>query len=194
MEGNFSLEPIKELRNYQTIAYEMLFKSNIPNKVLFSKSNPYLEHYVLHQIINIINEKKYNENKLYNVNISAPTIISYFDHIERLPENFFYDVNSNGNLSNEDIIKKLKQIRHRVFLDGYGIGNGNLETVKKIEPKGVKFDRVMLSTNDEIISQHLKQVSGYTELVVFKMLSNITELERVKSIGFNFAQGYVFPQ
>ncbi len=188
----FRTEPVKELKIYETVAHEVLFQSNVPNRILFSRENPELEHFILHKAIEFIQAGFFDKNTMYMLNISASVVERYCDHLSRLPENFFFDVGTKSNFSNEHIISKLREIRDRIFVDGYGISNGNRHTVKKIEPYGVKFDPIMLQTTDIILQRHLKEVSQYSEMVVFKMISNIDELERIKSLGFTYAQGYVF--
>ena len=45
----FRTEPVKELKIYETVAHEVLFQSNVPNRILFSRENPELEHFILHK-------------------------------------------------------------------------------------------------------------------------------------------------
>jgi hypothetical protein len=188
IEG-FRLEPIKQVQTYETVAYDMLFQSDVPNHILFYRENPELDCYILNRVSEI--KERIPDDKMCILNISMAAVEKYFGFLLGLPDNFYFDVCSSCFLSNDENLKKLRALRHKIFIDGYGIGNGNLETIKRIEPRGVKFDRVMLQYSDADIRRHHDNVLNHTDMVIAKKIENMGELDRVRGI-FQYVHGYVF--
>jgi EAL domain-containing protein (putative c-di-GMP-specific phosphodiesterase class I) len=190
----FKTEKIINLQDYGLTATDLLFQSNIPNSVLFNNEETHVqvEHYILHRVDEMLEKELLSPDKMYILNISVHLFMheSYYKHLLRLPDNIKFDINAFDQLSNQHVLNKLVGFKDRIILDGFGKGNANHKTLEFLQPSGVKFDRIMLSSNDETIYDCLIKANNISELVVFTKIESFAELERVKNIGFVNGHGY----
>jgi len=192
----FKTEQIVNLQTYDLTATDLLFRSNIPNSVLFNDKETQIEveHYILHQVDELLETGKLNPDKIYILNISVHLFMHdiYYNHLKRLPGHILFDIDAFDHLSNQEVLARLRMFKDRILLDGFGKGNANYKTLEFLEPRGVKFDRTMLSSNSKTISQCFKRVCSISELVIFTKIETFEELERVKDIGFEHGHGHYF--
>lgn len=193
----FKTEQIINLNTYELTATDLLFHSNIPNSILFNdkETQVEVEHYILHQIDELIAANQLNRDKTYILNISVHLFFMhdiYYNHLKRLPDYILFDIDAFDHLSNQQVLDRLKMFNGRIILDGFGKGNANYKTLEFLKPRGVKFDRIMLLSNNETILQCFERASSLSKLVIFTKIETFEELERVKNIGFEHGHGYYF--
>lgn len=197
MKTGLKFEPIVDLRTDEVLGYEVLFKSDVPNNILFAAANTEMDHYVLHMLDAYQQTAEYrkimieNPNTFFTLNINIESVIKYVKHIDRLESNICLDISSKSFLSNPNI--ELILIRHakRLFLDDFLAGNATHEVLQLIRPRGVKFYSGLLNRKDEDILEEVKFAQPYCDYVIFKKIENLDMLDRIKYFG-DFAQGYVF--
>ena len=97
-----------------------------------------------------------------------------------------------------DVLAKLRQSGLKIALDDVGNGVSSLETLLLVRPEVVKIDRAMVF---DISKKQVKRTSLYTLIemvsswgaeVVAEGVESVEDLEVLRELGIDYAQGYLF--
>lgn len=190
------LEVIKDLKTYDSVGYDVLLDLGIPNHLIFNSYcsiNHDLDAFILDNAEASLSEN-YQSDKFYILRVSLGLLVSSPKYLSLLPQNFYFDINSNCFLSSEDFTTSLYNIRERIFIDGLWVSDSSFSVLEKIRPYGIKIDRSILDNRDEDINRYTKRLQKDVgaEMIIFKRVETTSELDRLKSLGAEYAHGYVF--
>ncbi|MGA1847265.1 EAL domain-containing protein [Deferribacter abyssi] len=187
----FKVEPVVNIISNEVIGYEILFNGSIPNDVLFKEPSVYIDLFIFDKIKEFFLDKCSKLEKKIFININIQTLCSDRELFLKIPENVYFEVIENGRKFNfyENCLSNEKD---KIVIDDFGTGNANIDTIIKLKPYGVKLDRVLLTFSDVFLINLLAELNKHCQIVIFEKIETQEELERIKSLGFQFAQGYIF--
>ena len=184
----FVLQPIYYIKSGKPLFYEVLYRGAIPNNVLFYKTNEALDMYLFNKAMNYIDSL--DKSNLYTVNISSSSLVKYTDRIQNFLKNKsnvyiellekdldFYDFIDSG-------------LNRKVMLDDFGSAYSNFDRVIKFKPFAIKFDRVMLQFNIQLLSSLREEFEQKGIVCVFEKIENEEEYKKANEAGFVFMQGF----
>lgn len=187
----FRMEVIMDIASCQPIGYEILYRGNIPNDVLFKKENAELDIYLLNKACKLFNLNT-NRKEFFTINIGTEAFIEIQDLFCKQPYcNCYFEMVEYG-LNKSNYFSILEKHSSKIIVDDFGVGNANFDLVFRIKPYGIKLDRVFLQCSDNFLKYLLKELQANTQVVIFEKIETIAELRRIEQIGFRYAQGYVF--
>ncbi|KAA0257532.1 EAL domain-containing protein [Deferribacter autotrophicus] len=187
----FKVEPIVNIISNEVIGYEILFNGSIPNDVLFKEPSVYIDLFIFDKIKQFFFDKFSKIKKKIFININIETLCANSNLFSELPGNVYFEVIENGRKFNfyENCLCNEKD---KIIIDDFGTGNANIDTIIRLKPFGVKLDRIILNFSDTFLINLLSELNKHCQIVIFEKIETQEELERIKSLGFQFAQGYIF--
>lgn len=199
MKTGLRLEPIYDVINDSIVGYEVLCHSDIPNRLLFARPNPLLEHHVLHMMDQFMESHdylklmQYDDSIFFTMNISIEAIITYIKHIDRLPKHICFDLDGKSMLSLPKVEETISVHHERIYLDDYLTGNANLQYVKMMRPRGVKFDPSIFNSPVSVIKTLYRESAEICKHAIYKKIENLSMLDMIRDNDLGqYAQGYVF--
>ncbi len=214
-------QPIVKMQDSTIFGYEMLARGVKPNgslmypDELFSKSkrNDFdfrLDRLCRESALKTAATKKVNQKvfinfiptAIYDPEFCLNSTVKWANQLEFDPSNIVFEVVETEQVKNQTHLKNiLEYYRDKGFqiaLDDIGEGYSSLNLLIELRPDIIKVDRKIISNIDK---DSLKQ-SVYKALynlakengilVLAEGVETAFELEMVKSIGVDFAQGYYF--
>ena len=173
-----------------------------------------LTDWVIEKSISDIKEYEYKENELdinVAINISArnfqdPNFVdNLFKHIDSYnlnPNKFAIEITETDlMIEMESNIDKLYRLRSRgvqIYLDDFGKGYSSLKYLKKLPIDYIKIDKFFIedvekeATKQDIVLSIIKLSHALDIEVVAEGVEKESQLEYLKSIDCDYAQGYYF--
>lgn len=214
-------QPIIDIETNEIFAYEALARGVLPNAdlmypdILFSKSERNDTNFVLDRIcretalkttaVKKIDAKvfiNFIPTSIYDPEFCLASTVKWAKQLEFDPKNIVFEVVETQNVKDKEHLKTILNYYRKegflIALDDVGEGYSSLNMIIDIKPDIIKVDRNII----ENIDQDTMKQSIYKALRTICIDNNIKilaegvetpyELEMVKSIGVDYAQGYYF--
>lgn len=205
-----SFQPIISLSKEEVVGYEVFSKfiSENFNDMCVEEAIKMLEDIDLIYILDFIileKIKKYlsEGNLTLCVNISPKTItrVDFLEKIEDLEEgikNLQIEITERGKINYTDLvykILKLKKMGVKIIMDDFPIGSSNLENLLITTIDGVKIDKNFIKylqdpKGREIYKSMVKLLKTNGNEITVEGIENESDLNFIKEMGVDFAQGY----
>lgn len=171
-----------------------------------------LDFYVLEQTYKLINS--WMEQGIEPIPISINqsrvhiTYDNYFNRLEKLTnkyqipkelieleitERVFYDADNAA-----EFINKLSAMEYRVSMDDFGFGYSSFNLLNKIDLATIKLDKCFISedadeTRSKVILSKVIEMADILDMgIICEGVETVTQEDLLKSVGCNFAQGYLY--
>lgn len=214
-------QPIVDLRKNKIFAYECLTRGVLPNgklmypNELFEKSNRNDTNFRLDKLcresalktaaVKKINAKvfiNFIPTAIYDPKFCLQSTVKWAKQLELDPKNIVFEVVETENVEDKVHLKQIlnyyRQQGFKIALDDVGEGYSSLNMIIDIKPDIIKVDRNII---DGIDKDELKQ-SVYKALqslcidndieILAEGIETQEELDTVKKLGVDYAQGYFF--
>lgn len=215
---NMFYQPIISLGDEKAEYYEALLriKNNneiIPPGTIFQliearKLDYELDRVIFQQIVRDLKQGIIPVNKGVSVNVSGPSIINphiieqlsifvpFLIHYKIVLEITETTLITNIDHATENI-NKLKKLGFLIALDDFGSGYSSIRYLSTMPVDIVKFDITLIRQLEDdkqfsIISHLAKMIRETGHLLVAEGIETEQLKEKIKQLGFNYAQGYIY--
>ena len=186
---NFKIQPIYYVKSKNPIFYEILYKDdNIPNNILFHKSNDLLDIFLFNKALEYI--KKENKEFLYTINLSTSALmknVNYLNNILINNKNIYIEL-LEKDIDNYEYIDS--GFNKKVILDDFGTINSNFDRIIHFKPFAIKFDRVMFQFSNKVLLALREEFENRNITCIFEKIENEEEYKKAYETGFYFMQGF----
>ena len=214
-------QPIVDMKTNKIFAYEALTRGVLPNgdlmypDILFKKSQRNDTNFVLDRMcretalkttaVKKIDAKvfiNFIPTSIYDPEFCLASTVKWAKQLEFDPKNIVFEVVETQNVKDKEHLKTILNYYRKegflIALDDVGEGYSSLNMIIDIKPDIIKVDRNIIENID---TDTMKQ-SIYKALRTICVDNNIKilaegvetpyELEKIKEIGVDYAQGYYF--
>jgi len=183
MKGKLELQPIFEIKkSWSRIwGYEVLYRGEIPNDLLFKVSNPAFEIELFKKELEATKEF----DSILTFNLSLSTVINFSDEIEKFlkkRENIMLEITEIPYDVNFISISSL--IKDRLIIDDFLKKGSGIDRLIELKPFAIKVEKEFVSI------LNLNELKS-NFLVIIERVENLQEIEDLNGKA-DFFQGYVF--
>jgi diguanylate cyclase (GGDEF)-like protein len=211
-------QPIINLNNGHPEYYEALLRIKNDNKIILPnkvfqltearKLDYELDTAIFKQIASDLNRGIIPLNSGVSINVSGPSIINpkivdqlaifipFLEHYKIILEITETSLITNINHATENITQ-LKESGFLIALDDFGSGYSSISYLSSMPVDIVKFDITLIKQLEDekqcsIISHLAKMIMETDHLLVAEGIETEEIKEKIKHLGFNYAQGYFY--
>lgn len=193
----FTAEPIKNLKNKTTYAYELLYRGTDLNKeLLFQTISEELDFEIFKKAILWLKNNQ-NDHYLYFVNIKPNTLakkaFEIIKMIHNLPCQVVIEIREDQiNKENEKI---LAEIRKDIFisLDDFGAKSSNFDRMLDLTPEFIKIDiQLFKKTNKSsllLLTESIRKAINTT--IIAEKIETLEDYSLALNSGIKLGQGYL---
>jgi EAL domain-containing protein (putative c-di-GMP-specific phosphodiesterase class I) len=216
---NMYFQPIVDINNgYEAIHFEMLSRfldgSSTLEWVMFGEDigmAPDFDMAVLDRVINYLKYKSSGRRSRFAINISGQSIQNdqFFEKLQEklasykeVSERLIFEITESSQIENLQKVGHnidiLREQGHKVCLDDFGAGSASFQYLQALRVDYLKIDgqytkRILTSDRDAAMVKSL--ISMCKDLgikVIAEMVEEEEQLYRLRHIGAEYAQGYLF--
>lgn len=166
---------------------------------------------VLERVINYVKYKSSGRSSRFAVNISGQSIQNeqFFEKMmeklnstPNLNKRLLFEITESSHIAELDkvgsYLKKLKDEGYETCLDDFGAGSASFQYLQALHVEYVKIDgqyvkRLLTSDRDEAMIKSLISMCKNLDIkVVAEMVENKEQLQKLRDMGADYAQGYLF--
>ncbi|NEQ48617.1 MAG: EAL domain-containing protein [Leptolyngbya sp. SIO3F4] len=170
---------------------------------------PRIDRWVVQRFFNYLSSHPPDPKTIYSVNLSGPSINdeSFIDFVEEQlkqylvnPQILCFEITETLAIANlqkaVDLIQKLKSIGCHFALDDFGSGMSSFSYLKHLPVNFLKIDGhfVKEAPTDEVLCAMLESINNIGHIMgletIAEYVENTVVLEKVRSLGIDYAQGY----
>ncbi len=214
-------QPIIDIKTNKIFAYEALTRGVLPNgelmypDVLFKKSTRNDMNFTLDRMcretalkttaVKKINAKvfiNFIPTSIYDPEFCLTSTVRWAKQLDFNPKNIVFEVVETQNVKDKEHLKTILNYYRKegflIALDDVGEGYSSLNMIIDIKPDIIKVDRNIISNIDtdemkQSIYKALKNICTDNNIkLLAEGVETPYELEKVKEIGVDYAQGYYF--
>lgn len=181
MKGKVELQPIFEFdKSFAKIwGYEVLYRGNIPNDLLFSVANPAFEYELFKREI----EATKDIDELLTFNISARTLLEFKEDIQeilRKKENIFIELTE---IPYETNLEKVPEvIRKRIIIDDFLRKGSGIDRLLELKPFAIKVEKEFIP---------MLNLERFNSTIIVEKIESLEELKKLADKAKLF-QGFLF--
>lgn len=193
----FTAEPIKNLKNKTTYAYELLYRGTDLNRELLFQNIPEELDFEIFKKAILWLKNNQNSHNLYFVNIKPNTLakkaFEIIKMIHSLPCQIVIEIREDQiNKENEKI---LTEIRKDIFisLDDFGTKYSNFDRMLNLNPEFIKIDiQLFKKTNKSsllLLTESIKKAVNTT--IIAEKIETQKDYSLTVTSGIKLGQGYL---
>jgi EAL domain-containing protein (putative c-di-GMP-specific phosphodiesterase class I) len=177
------------VRIQKPLFYEVLYRGQIPNDILFHRVNELLDMYLFNKGLEYL--EKADISNLYTLNITSASLIKYFDKLYNIiaAKNNIYMELLEKDIYMYDMVDS--GFNKKIILDDFGSVLSNFDRIIHFKPFAVKFDRVMLNFGINFLTSLRQEFESRDILCIFEKIETKEDYHKVCNAGFSFMQGYL---
>jgi EAL domain-containing protein (putative c-di-GMP-specific phosphodiesterase class I) len=215
---HMNFQPIVDLKSLKCTHYEMLTRfrgGGSPEEwIIFAEDigmAPDFDMAVCERAINYLKYKSAGQSTRFAVNLSGQSVQSegFFNSLysklkehPNLSQRLMFEITESTQIDELEMVNHfidiLQKDGYKVCLDDFGAGSASFKYIQQLHVDYVKIDgmytmKVLKSDRDRVLIKNLAQMCKDLGIkVVAERIEVEAEIERMKQLGVDYGQGYLF--